>query len=130
MRTVQWLFSKLMPAETDTSLDAAPALNVGEVFPYTVPSNFWLALTDATIQSKAASNHRSSYFVVENVFSLPSHVGVYSFRVPLVLSPGFVVRGRIINNAGIEQFINVSLHGVLLRKSGPDYRDALDRYMR
>ena len=124
-KVVQWLYTLNAPADGSTTdlATLSPMSATSERFTYTVPAGMWLGITDATIQSKMFGS-RSSYLMLPGVFNLPSHVGAFSFRVPIVLAPGTAVHGRLINFSGEQHWINASVQGLLVPKSSDDYRDS------
>ena len=123
MKTVQWLHSVKVPPNTDVQLTVTHQMQaMGEPWPYVVPEGYWLGITDATIQAKVSLI--ASYLVLHGVFAVPSHIGAFSFRTPIVLGPGTKIDAHLINNAGIEQWMNASVQGLLVEKTSDDYREA------
>lgn len=129
VKSLQWIHSRLVQPNTVADLAGANGFTwCSEVFPYTVPTNFWLGITSASLDSKftdGGPNQRASYFTVPNVFSIPDNAGQRKWDAPLVIPPGTVLQGQIINNDAEQQWMNSHMTALLVPKvAGQSYQDA------
>jgi len=103
---------------------------LGERFPYVVPAGMWLILTDVNFGSKQIVT-RNSYLILDDLVIVPSGIGHWGPRVPLIALPGTFVNAQIMNNSPEGQWITVTVAGFLLPQvPGETYSAALRRAMR
>jgi hypothetical protein len=125
---LQWSYCALTPSATDVSLDTRTDTVgqnswVGEAFPFTVPAGKALGITRMAISQKMTVG-RASYFVVDNVASVPSTTGEMTFDPPFVIPGGSVLHAHAINNSlEDQQWICVRMQGKLIdAPAGGNYR--------
>lgn len=143
VENVQWAYSALAPACVNglaTPVDVSgPTYSwADEVLPYTVPADRWLCIVSASLASKFGSLGRSSYFVLQNAFTVtdvePSIT--FSERAPFIIPPGTTINARIWNNEtmtpeygtdhGEAQYMNITMTGFLVdHQPGMTYKTCL-----
>ena len=103
---------------------------LGERFPYVVPAGMWLILTDVNFASKQIVT-RNSYLILDDLVIVPSGIGHWGPRIPLIAPPGTLVNAQIMNNSPEGQWITVTVSGFLLpQRAGEAYPAALRRALR
>lgn len=123
---VQWAYSALVqPGGASIELSGSPYTWSSEVFPYTVPTDRWLAICSASLASKFGGIGRASYLVVQNAFTVTDNGGQTNFGAsPFIVPPGAQLRAYIFNNetmtpeygaaGGEAQWMNMAMTGYLL----------------
>lgn len=130
VRLIQFVHSKLVQPYTNQPLDGPnPFTWSSEVFPYTVPSGYWLGVVDMHLGTKfggrGGDNARASMLVLGSVTSVPASTGSVSFRVPLVVPEGVTLTASIINNDIEMQWMNSAITAILVPKvAGQSYQEA------
>lgn len=133
VQCVQWIHSKLVAAATIQDLAGPnPFTWCSELFPYVVPSGYWLGIVDMALSSKYTDGPSpmggsaiASYLALSNVVSVPDNVGYNSFKVPLVVPEGKTLNAQIINNDSNQQWMSSVITGLLVPKvEGQTWRDA------
>lgn len=89
-------------------------------FPVTIGpnENYWI--TDITYQSKCIRNTnypetlRSSYAVINSVWTMTEHCPYVSFEAPIILPSNFVLSGTFINQAYENQNMLIAIHGYIV----------------
>lgn len=132
-KTIQWAVTKLVNSNTSEPL--VPPNNftwATEAFPYTVPQGYWLGITDVQFGSKmtdgspgaAGSTPRASFFVINNVLTVPDNHGSLHFKTPFVIPPGRTLTANFINNDNEAQWMTALVCGRLVPKTSDNYGDA------
>lgn len=88
---------------------------LGELFPYRVPADAWLGLTQVQFACKISTPE--SYCIVKDVkevISIPSHHPLVAFETPFLLPGGADVSVFFINNSTWDQRMSVVLQAVLI----------------
>jgi hypothetical protein len=129
IKTMQFIHSKLVQPNFIQTLSGTNGFTwCSGVFPYTVPSGFWLGITDMQLGSKftdGGAGARASMLVLNNVVSVPDNAGPMHFRVPLVIPSGTVLTADIINNDVEQQWMNSVITGLLVEQvAGQTWQDA------
>jgi hypothetical protein len=105
---LQFAYGKLMGINEVASMTQGNGMyRMGSVeglhLPYTAPTGYRIGVTGMYLSSKM--NDRSSYMVIDSVFSLPDRVPSVVFSEPVWLRPGTTLLGTIINNSGEPQWM-------------------------
>jgi len=139
---LQWTVSRLVPAAmrnypftgghvtiggADDPDKGTPYSWLSERFPYLVPADKWLLITDVNFASKQLGT-RNSYFILQNIVTVNSSPGIFSPRVPIIVPAGTTVNAQIFNNTNEAQWMNAIVSGFLINQlSGETYQHALAR---
>lgn len=92
--------------------------------PYQVPSGYYLGIADAHFASKyvnSGGKTRSSYMVIENVFTVTELGPSLSLRQPFVVPSGGILNVTFWNNSPETQWMNGFITGQI--STDPLFRD-------
>jgi hypothetical protein len=134
LTTLQWVHSKLVGPNVTLSLDGPnPFTWCTEVFPYTVPTGYWLGIIHASVSTKftdGGAGQRASMLVIPNVLMVPDNNGALNFSRPVVVPEGQAITANYINNDAEQQWFTSIVQAALAPKLvGQSYQDAFSDWV-